>query len=85
MKTAQLILKNGDSINRPIVEVELIEKPLWWQLRGLSYTASGYGRKIPTSYVVRYNGRWFRYCCIFSNSGTNYITVKGVDIITEIN
>lgn len=45
-----------------------------WQKRGLSYTASGYGRKIPTTRQVRVNGRWRRvYCCIFSNSGTLYI------------
>jgi len=25
---------------------------LWWQLRGLSYTATGYGHKIPTKYKV---------------------------------
>lgn len=83
MKTAQLMLNRE---TRETVEVELIEKPLWWQLCGLSYTASGYGRKIPTDYMVRYNGRLYRvYCCIFSNSGTCYITAKGVDLILEIN
>jgi len=53
-------------------------RPLWWQLQGLSYTASGYGRKIPTSREVKHNGRWRRvYCCIFSNNGTCYITAPG--------
>lgn len=50
---------------------------LWWQKRGLSYTSTGYGRKIPTSRMVKLPGsnRWRRvYCCIFSNSGTCYVT-----------
>jgi len=85
MKTAQLILKNGDSVNREKIDVEVIEKPLWWQLKHLSYTVSGYGRKIPTWYMVRYNGRLYRvYCCIFSNSGTNYICINGIDNIVEL-
>ena len=53
-------------------------RPLWWQTQGLSYTRTGYGRKIPTTREVRHNGRWRRvYCCIFSNSGTCYITAPG--------
>jgi hypothetical protein len=49
-------------------------RPLWWQAQGLSFTASGYGRRIPTSWVVQVENRWRRvYCCIFSNSGTCYI------------
>jgi hypothetical protein len=52
--------------------------PLWWQKQGLMYTASGYGRKIPTSWTVRYNGKVRRiYCCIYSNIGTCYIIVNG--------
>ena len=54
--------------------VDAVEKPLWWQEQGLSYTASGYGKRIPTRYMVRLNGKWRRvYCCIFSNIGTLYI------------
>lgn len=56
------------------IEVEAKERPTWWQKRGLSYTATGYGRRIPTRFKVKVNGRWHRvYCCIFSNSGTCYI------------
>jgi hypothetical protein len=50
-----------------------------WQRAGLSYTASGYGRKIPTRHLVRLPGspKWRRvYCCIFSNSGTCYVPDK---------
>lgn len=50
--------------------------PLWWQRKGLSYTRDGYGRRIPTSYMIQLPGspRWRRvYCCIYSNSGTCYV------------
>jgi hypothetical protein len=54
--------------------LESKESPLWWQDRGLSFTASGYGKRIPTLYMVRYMGKWRRvYCCIYSNAGTCYI------------
>ena len=58
-------------------ELESKVSLLWWQERGLSYTSTGYGRKIPTDKMVRLPGsnRWRRvYCCIFSNSGTCYVT-----------
>lgn len=55
---------------------------LWWQKRGLSFTASGYGKQIPTEYKIKAENKWYRvYCCIFSNSGTLYIKSKGRDII----
>jgi len=41
---------------------------------------TGYGRKIPTRHMVQLPGSdvWRRvYCCIFSNSGTCYVPVKG--------
>lgn len=64
-------------------ELESKDAPLWWHTQGLSYTASGYGRKIPTPTMVKLPGspRWRRvYCCIFSNAGTCYVT-KGRDWI----
>jgi len=60
--------------NELVVEVESKESPLWWQEKGLSYTATGYGKRIPTRYMVCYNGKWRRvYCAIYSNIGTCYI------------
>jgi hypothetical protein len=54
------------------------EKLLWWQVKGLSYTASGYGSKIPTRWMVTVNGRKYRvYCSIYSNNGICYIKRKG--------
>jgi hypothetical protein len=58
-------------------ELEHKEKLLWWQERGIMYTATGYGRKIPTTNMVKLpgSGHWRRvYCCIFSNIGTCYVT-----------
>lgn len=57
---------------------ETIIKQLWFHLKGLQYTASGYGSKIPTEYMIRYtiNGktRLYRvYCMVYSNSGSLYI------------
>lgn len=41
------------------------------------YSASGYGRKIPTELMVRLGSRWQRvYVCQFSNAGTAYVVTK---------
>jgi hypothetical protein len=69
--------------NYNLEDLEHKDSLLWWQKQGLSYTASGYGRKIPTSKMVRLPGdkRWRRvYCCIYSNIGTCYV-VRGKDWI----
>lgn len=55
---------------------------LWWQERGLSYTASGYGAKIPTSRKVHVKGRWRRvYYTCYSNAGTCWIVVDGHKVL----
>jgi hypothetical protein len=71
-------------IDKSEVIVPVIDSPLWWQKRGLSYTATGYGKKIPTSHKIEWNGKKYRvYCCIFSNSGTCYIISKGQEITVD--
>lgn len=51
--------------------------PLDWQREGLSKTATGYGTKIPTTYVLDYMGRARRiYTDIYSNVGRSYIIVN---------
>ena len=55
-----------------------------WQRAGLQYTATGYGKKIPTTRMVKLPGsnRWRRvYCCIYSNIGTCYVEDKNGDWI----
>lgn len=61
-------------------ETAKIEKGplLWWQKEGLSYTASGYGKKIPSEYIAHWNGRKYRvYFMVYGNSGAPYIVSKG--------
>ena len=58
--------------------------PLWYHERGLMQTASGYGRKLTTSYCIHFNGKLHRvYCCCFSNPRTCYIVSKGRKIIVD--
>lgn len=57
---------------------------LQWRKRGLMYTSTGYGSKIPTDKMVFYSGRWRRvYCRRYSNCGTCYIISKGEKIIID--
>jgi hypothetical protein len=70
----QNVLQNGAIDHMHPIELETKDAPLWWQLKGLYYTATGYGKRIPTSKMVKWNGKWRRvYCCIYSNIGTYYI------------
>jgi hypothetical protein len=55
-------------------EIELVFEPLWWQKQGLMYTASGYGKKIPSHWVTYWKGQRRRvYITIWSNSGVAWI------------
>ena len=59
-------------------DVEVIEKPLWWHNLGLQQTASGYGNKLISTKMVKWNGRMYRvYVMCYSNNGTAYIVSKG--------
>lgn len=74
MRTAQLDYRNAAENWAWCVEVPAKTEELDWQKRGLSYTATGYGARIPTSVMVRFKGKWRRvYCRIYSNSGTCFI------------
>lgn len=83
------ILQFGFGSDATTEKVEAQERPLWWQEKGLHETASGYGRKLTSPYVVKWRGRWRRvYVCLISNAGTSYIGKPGdwiatVDIATE--
>lgn len=55
-------------------EVPCKDAPMPHHVAGLTWTATGYGRRIPSRKMVFFNGRWRRvYVCQFSNSGTAYI------------
>lgn len=54
-------------------------KLLGWQTRGLTWTATGYGPKIPTSCQMYVAGRWRRvYVSQRSNAGTAYSILNKV-------
>lgn len=58
--------------------------PMPHHLAGLTWTASGYGARIPMPYMVQVFGKWRRiYCRIYSNIGTLFIGRKydGTQII----
>lgn len=51
-----------------------------------SRSATGYGGKIPTQYMLRINQRWHRlYMMQYGNSGTPYVIRGGVELVLEIN
>ena len=65
---------NGEYSNSFTVSVDHKEQPLWWQTKGLTFTATGYGSRIPTRYMVLFNGKWRRvYARCYSNNSTLYI------------
>ena len=60
------------------------EKLLPGQARGLMYTRTGYGKKIPTSKQLFILGRWRRvYCDVFSNSGVCYVIIDKQEIYVD--
>ena len=59
---------------RQTVEVECRQELLPWQAKGYQFNATGYGPRIPSSYKVRWNNRWYRvYIANYGNSGSAYI------------
>lgn len=58
-------------------EVPIKHAPMPHHIAGLYFTATGYGARIPTEYMIEVEGRWRRvYCRIYSNSGTLFIGKK---------
>lgn len=75
--TEQDIAKIGDRLVIYADRDELVHAPMWWHLKGLSETASGYGRKLNSGYKISFEGRLYRvYTTIFSNSGSNWFKTK---------
>ena len=57
---------------------DLVCSPLYWQRRGLSETASGYGAKLTTRYMIIMNNRLYRvYATCYGNAASTWFTVKG--------
>jgi len=78
--TTELYLQHSSPDNRCHRTERVQHKiaPMRHHKLGLSYTSTGYGGKIPTQYMVKYNNRWLRvYCAIYSNVGSLYILSEG--------
>lgn len=60
-----------------ITDAKVVET--WWQKQGLQQTASGYGKKLTTRYMLQIDGkRWHRvYTMQFSNAGSCYVLIGG--------
>lgn len=66
-------------------QVKIKEEPMTHHNLGLSYTATGYGSKLPTRYKVFFDNRWYRvYSVCFSNVSTEYIVSRGDKITVQI-
>lgn len=74
----------GNGLHYLIYPVSPVMDLLPWQKRGLTYTATGYGKKIPTSNVVYLRNRKYRiYCTTYSNIGTCWIDFDGHQLIVD--
>lgn len=60
-------------------EVESKDAPMRHHRMGLSWTASGYGAAVPSTRMVKFNGRWRR---VYVNSGTAFIKAPAGETIT---
>lgn len=75
---------DGSRDSLQAISVDSKESPMWWHDKCLSYTASGYGKRIPTRYMVKFNNKWRRvYLCIYSNIGTLYIGKLSDNLIVQ--
>lgn len=73
--TTEAYLQHGEAGSPMRTErVERRLEPLPFHKRGQTGTATGYGARIPSVWMVKVEGRWRRvYCYVYSNAGTLYI------------
>ena len=63
----------------------LIDAPLWWHTKGLSQTASGYGRKLTTRHKLPCGRRDRRvYATCISNAASHWIVIDGQKVYLNI-
>jgi hypothetical protein len=63
---------------------DLISAPLQWQAQGLQQTATGYGAKLTTIYLIQYEGRRYRiYATCYGNASSSWFTAKGTRIYID--
>ena len=68
--------KAGGPYRTELVQIE--ERPMPHHANPrLTLTASGYGARIPTPYMLKWLGRWRRvYAACFSNVASHYIRIS---------
>lgn len=72
---------NGGAPNGPFQTVKVPARRTDFPLSGR--TVTGYGARIPTQYMVRWEGRWRRvYAACYGNAGTAYIGRPGAWLAT---
>ena len=75
-------LQNGNYLYAD--STDLVDSPLWWQLKGLQQTASGYGKKLTTHWKISFNGKLYRvYATCFGNVASCWFTVKRRHIFVD--
>lgn len=77
MKAATVDTRAIRYLDRPFT---VKDAPLWFHVRGLTETATGYGGRLRSARMIRIVGetRWRRvYVMQYSNAGTAYVRVKG--------
>jgi len=64
--------------NFDVIRKEVPRRGMWGFLPGQS--ASGYGKKISTDWMIQFKGDWRKYrvyCICYSNAGSYYIIKRG--------
>lgn len=57
---------------------DLVSHPLAWQKLGLQQTATGYGSKLVTEWMISYCGKLYRvYATCYSNAASHWFVAKG--------
>jgi hypothetical protein len=83
----QFYLAHGFGISNMPKRLESVQHRVK-AVRGLRIPASGYGKDIPTEYMIKWEGRWYRvYAMQYSNCPTTYIKTKHAEngrIIVDI-
>lgn len=75
--------KASPLLKRQVFGVRIDELP--HHKLGLSFTATGYGNKIPTIYKARVAGAWRRiYSRCFSNTSFEYVIINGEECAVDI-
>ena len=73
-------METGNTVTYQNVPYTVTIKKLWWQVKGLQQTATGYGSKLATECMLNVPGaaRPYRvYAICFSNVASFYILRKG--------